>query len=66
MAKRRHLLKALLSDDDKRRFEEVRDELSRSRRSLSIKLSQADVLRILIRAEHQRISENSLPAAANG
>lgn len=59
----KHILKVFVSDEDKRRFEQVRDDLSRR---YSLKLNHADVLRILIREEHQRISANTLPAAANG
>lgn len=59
----RHLLKVMLTDEDKRRFDEVREDMSRR---YSINLSQANVLRALIRDEHQRITENELPAAANG
>lgn len=60
---RRHQLKVRLSDEDKRRFDEVRDELSRR---YSLKVNQADVFRILIREEHQRNCNNPLPAVANG
>jgi len=58
----KHRLKVILSEDDKRKFDEVRAELSER---VSLKLSNADVLRLLIREEHQRNS-TSLPAVATG